>query len=126
MTVDLSNTNGSAGNNDPVLSLRMNRKEDSESNNINWTPESCGYDIYAAVLRQGTVKYTLHLYADSAYLRYLSDHGIMRFDHMLHYQKDTVRLTANYIRDITDLVVVKNKGIVNLVTRDGQRYELVD
>ena len=50
----------------------------------------------------------------------------MRFDHMLHYQKDTVRLTANYIRDITDLVVVKNKGIVNLVTRDGQRYELVD
>jgi hypothetical protein len=126
MTVDLSNTNGSAGNNDPVLSLRMNRKEDSESNNINWTPESCGYDIYAAVLRQGTVKYTLHLYADSAYLRYLSDHGIMRFDYMLHNQKDTVRLTANYIRDITDLVVVKNKGIVNLVTRDGQRYELVD
>jgi hypothetical protein len=126
MTVDLSNTNGSVGNNAPVLSFRMNRKESTESDNTNWTPESSGYNIYAVGLRQDTMLYSLRLHADSAYLRYLSDHGIMRFDHMLHYQKDTVRLTANYIRDITDLVVVKNKGIVNLVTRDGQRYELVD
>ncbi|MBR1834248.1 MAG: hypothetical protein IJ785_01885 [Bacteroidales bacterium] len=74
--------------------------------------------------------YYLRLHADSAYLRYLSDHGIMRFDHMLHYQKDTVRLTTSTIvypvRNITSLVVVKDKGIANFVTRDGCRYELVD
>ncbi|MBR1833961.1 MAG: hypothetical protein IJ785_00395 [Bacteroidales bacterium] len=128
MTVDLSNTNGSAANNAPVLSFRMSRKEDAESDNTNWTPESSGYDIYAVRLIQGNEQYTytLRLHADSAYLRYLSDHGIMRFDHMLHYQKDTVQLTTSLLRDLTSLVVVKNKGIVNFVTRDGRRYELVN
>ena len=130
MTVDLSNTNGSVGNNAPVLSFRMNRKESTESDITNWTPESSGYNIYAVGLRQDTMLYSLRLHADSAYLRYLSDHGIMRFDHLLHYQKDTVRLTTSTIeydvRDITSIVVVKNKGMANFVTRDGQRYELVD
>jgi len=129
LTVELSDTATPPNTIAPILSLNMYRQSDAGLDNTNWMPEHGGYEIYAYAKREDSSIISALRLSD---IRYIRDPGITLFNHLLHYQKDTVLLALNMVyshhppRFITILTLVKDKGIESFVTNNGQWYNLVE